>query len=165
MIPMDALKKSYVSIGYSNPQHYIQSGNIVFSCSEKNTDKIAANITKVIAKDFGFEVPVLVRTNTAWKELIRRNPYLKNKKDDTAFLHACFLEHTPDSKTLELIRAGNYTEDRFEVVGNVVYLCCPGGYGKTKLNNSFWESKLKTRATTRNWKTILQLAVMAEQFT
>lgn len=163
-IPMDALKKCYVSIGYSNPQHYIQSGNIVFSSNEKDSEKIADKITKAIAHDFGFEVPVLVRSNTAWQELIHRNPFLKNKDIDIAFLHACLLEDTPNQKSLEIIGAGNYGQDRFELAGNIIYLFCPGGYGKTRLNNNFWESKLKTRATTRNWKTIQQLAVMAEQF-
>ena len=38
-----------------------------------------------------------------------------------------------------------------------VYLYCPNGYGNTKLNNNFIETKLKVRATTRNWKTTLEL--------
>ena len=38
-----------------------------------------------------------------------------------------------------------------------VYLHCPGGYAKTKLQNGFFEKALSTSATTRNWKTVLAL--------
>ncbi len=43
-----------------------------------------------------------------------------------------------------------------------VYLFCPNGYGNTKLTNTFFEKKLKLQATTRNWKTILELIKMCE---
>ena len=33
----------------------------------------------------------------------------------------------------------------------------PNGYGKSKLSNVFIEKKLRVRATTRNWKTVLKL--------
>ena len=36
----------------------------------------------------------------------------------------------------------------------------PGGYGRSKLTNTFWERKLATTATTRNWNTVLALAEM-----
>jgi len=165
MIPMDALKNCYVSLGYSNPHHYIQSGNIVFCSSEKNTEKIAGNISESISVNFGFDVPVIVKSYTEWKELIQENPFLKKKNKEESFLHACLLTNAPNSNAIELIRSGNYAADQFEVIGNTVYLFCPGGYGKTKLNNGFWENKLKTTATTRNWRTIRQLYNMAEELT
>ena len=31
-------------------------------------------------------------------------------------------------------------------------------YGRSKLNNTFWERKLATTATTRNWNTVVALA-------
>jgi uncharacterized protein (DUF1697 family) len=43
----------------------------------------------------------------------------------------------------------------------VVYLKLPHGYGRTKLNNAWFERKLGTAATTRNWRTVLALADMA----
>ncbi|TAM38706.1 MAG: DUF1697 domain-containing protein, partial [Burkholderiaceae bacterium] len=36
-------------------------------------------------------------------------------------------------------------------------LHCPHGYGKTKLNNSYFERALGVTATTRNWRTVLAL--------
>jgi uncharacterized protein (DUF1697 family) len=43
----------------------------------------------------------------------------------------------------------------------VVYLKLPHGYGTTRLNNAWFERKLGTAATTRNWRTVQALAEMA----
>ncbi len=39
--------------------------------------------------------------------------------------------------------------------GGLLY--CPHGYGRTKLNNGFFERALGVSATTRNWRTVLAL--------
>jgi len=39
---------------------------------------------------------------------------------------------------------------------------CPNGYGNTKINNTFFENKLKVTATTRNLKTVKELVRIAE---
>ena len=43
----------------------------------------------------------------------------------------------------------------------VVYLTLPHGYGRTKLNNAFFERKLGVAATTRNWRTVRALVEMS----
>jgi uncharacterized protein (DUF1697 family) len=48
------------------------------------------------------------------------------------------------------------------IIEDRIYLYCPGGYGKTKLSNNYFENKLKVEATTRNWKTLLKLNEIAE---
>ena len=45
----------------------------------------------------------------------------------------------------------------------VIYLKLPHGYGRTKLNNAWFERKLGTAATTRNWRTVLALAEMVAE--
>ena len=55
------------------------------------------------------------------------------------------------------IDANAYEPDEFAVAGTEIFLRCPNGYGRTKINNTFFERKLATRATTRNWKTVTTL--------
>ncbi|HTX70434.1 MAG TPA: DUF1697 domain-containing protein [Thermoleophilia bacterium] len=43
----------------------------------------------------------------------------------------------------------------------VVYLKLPHGYGRTKLTNAWFERRLGTAATTRNWRTVQALAELA----
>lgn len=42
--------------------------------------------------------------------------------------------------------------------GGVVYLYCPDGYGRTKINSTWWEKALGVPCTTRNWNTVLAIA-------
>ena len=72
-------------------------------------------------------------------------------------LHFTFLEELPNSEVLDLIKLFNYETDRFVIIGRLVYLYCPNGYGNTKLTTAFFEDKLKVKATTRNFKTTLKL--------
>jgi uncharacterized protein (DUF1697 family)/L-amino acid N-acyltransferase YncA len=44
----------------------------------------------------------------------------------------------------------------------VVYLCLPHGYGRTKLNNGYFERRLGAAATTRNWRTVQALVEMSD---
>jgi uncharacterized protein (DUF1697 family) len=47
------------------------------------------------------------------------------------------------------------------MAGGVVYVYCPLGYGRTRINNAFFERMLSARATTRNWQTVTALEGMA----
>ena len=50
--------------------------------------------------------------------------------------------------------------DRFEVRGRDVYVDCPNGVARSKLTNAWFDSKLSTISTGRNWATVLKLAEM-----
>jgi uncharacterized protein (DUF1697 family) len=52
------------------------------------------------------------------------------------------------------------TNDCAIIHNKQIYIYCPDGYGNTKINNNFFESKLKVAATTRNWKTVRELMKM-----
>jgi uncharacterized protein (DUF1697 family) len=71
--------------------------------------------------------------------------------------HVTLLEDKAKAADVKAIDAERFAPDEFAVVGADVYLRCPNGYGRSKLNNAFWEKKLGTVATTRNWKTITAL--------
>ena len=47
--------------------------------------------------------------------------------------------------------------DEAKLIGKTVYLKINGLSKDSKLTNKFIESKLKVKATTRNWNTILKL--------
>nr|MCU0365027.1 hypothetical protein [Ignavibacteriaceae bacterium] len=52
------------------------------------------------------------------------------------------------------LNAIDYSPEEYIIDGRYIYLFVPNGYGKAKLNNNFFESKLNASATTRNWKTV-----------
>jgi uncharacterized protein (DUF1697 family) len=52
--------------------------------------------------------------------------------------------------------------DELAVVGRDVYLKLPNGVARSKLTNAYFDSKLDTVSTLRNWRTVLTLLEMAE---
>ena len=51
----------------------------------------------------------------------------------------------------------------YTVSGKEIYVYCFNGYGNTKLENSFFEKKLKVAASTRNWRTVNKLIEMSQE--
>jgi uncharacterized protein (DUF1697 family) len=163
MIKMDTLKKIYEDAGFKNVQTYIQSGNLVFQSEKTALKELEEKIAKIILEETSWELPVFVMTWSDLKETLNKNPFLLNRKEDINFLHVTFLSGTPAKENTERIK-GSYLTDEYMIMGKKIYLFCPNGYGRTKLSNNFFENKLKLAATTRNWKTINELANIAEGF-
>jgi uncharacterized protein (DUF1697 family) len=158
---MADLKVWCEKLGLINLQIYIQSGNMVFELTKPEpVPELQDRLQQAFTKTFGFDIPVLIRTAEQWAESIAKNPFLKEEKVDIDRLHLTCLKEVPASGLLEKIKGYQYLPDRFEIIGRDVFIFCAAGYGTPKLTNPFFESKLKTVATTRNWKTVMKLYEM-----
>jgi uncharacterized protein (DUF1697 family) len=161
-ILMSDLKSLYEDLKFKDVITYIQSGNVIFKTEKKiSVSEIEKKIEKKISEKYKFEVPVIIRTLPELKKIVSINPFLKIKGRDVEKLHVTFLAELPDDKKSEVITDYNFPPDEYGMTGKEVYIYCPNGYGNTKLSNTFFESKLKVRATTRNWKTVNKLLDLA----
>lgn len=163
MIKMDALRQMYELLNFSNVRTYIQSGNVVFQSPNTNCLNVEQAIAQQIKQTFGFEVPVMVKTLSELKTVATNNPFVEDRHEDISKLHVTFLSQQAQQNYLEKLNTTQYAPDEFVIIANTIYLFCPNGYGKTKLTNNFFETKLKLLATTRNWKTVNELVNIAEQ--
>ena len=164
MIKMPALVKSIESIGFEAVRSYIQSGNLVFEAATGDFGNLARRIHEQIRHDFSFDIPVLVIEAKELENIREGNPFAQRSNIDLSKLHVTFLESEPQNDRVSLIDAEKYLPDEFVLAGKSIYLNCPVGYGSTKLNNNYFESKLKVKATTRNWNTVNKLVEMAKGY-
>jgi len=162
LIKMDRLRASCEALGWVNVRTYLQSGNIVFATTEKSPLALAATLQKQILREFGFEVPTIILTIKDIDLTLKGNPFLTENGIDPATLHVTFLSARPDAAALRKLKVVPAQPDRFHAVGKLIYLHCPQGYGRTKLSNQALERILSVSATTRNWKTLSELARMLE---
>jgi uncharacterized protein (DUF1697 family) len=162
MIKMDALREMFGKLKFKKVRTYIQSGNVIFDSRIGNTKEQEKRIANEIKQTFGFDVPVIVKELGEWKDIVSKNPFINKRKEDTAKLHVTFLSEEPESVHLSKMKEVKFEHDEFILSEKAIYLFCPNGYGNTKLNNTFFENKLKVNATTRNWKTVNELMNMAE---
>ena len=162
-IKMDPLKSLYEKLAFHDVETYIRSGNVLFSTVKKDTRELERLIEAEILRQFGFEVPVLVLSGEELEKVFRENPFLVKQNVDINCLHVTLLADRPEQKLIDDLSGFGSNGDEFVIVGKSVYLFCPNGYGRTKLTNTFFERKLKTRATTRNWKTIGKLLALSAE--
>jgi uncharacterized protein (DUF1697 family) len=161
IIKMNNLRLSFEQLGFSNTQSYIQSGNLIFNYHETENKELEKIISNKILSTFDHEVPVLVLKLDELKIIIENNPFFNDASKNPAFLHLTFLADVPETKHVEYLLSLQYAPDEVIYHQKVIYLYCPKGYGNTKLSNNFIESKLKTTATTRNWKTVNELLTLS----
>src|SRR3954464_15698682 len=96
LVKMDQLRASFEALGFQNVKTYVQSGNVVFEAGNDSVAGLSAKIMKRILRDFGFPVPVLLKTAKEMERIIRHNPFLKAPGIDDSKLHVTFLtEATP----------------------------------------------------------------------
>jgi uncharacterized protein (DUF1697 family) len=158
-VNMNTLRELYQGLGFSNVQTYIQSGNVVFESHTTNASKIASIVSGKILESLGYGVHVFIRTRDEFQKVIEGNP-LPNR--DNSKLYVIFLSDEPSSVSLKQISIARDKGEVFALRGREVYLFCPNGYGRTKLNNNFFETKLKVFTTTRNWNTVNTLLRLAK---
>jgi uncharacterized protein (DUF1697 family) len=162
-VAMADLRRLFESLPAQAVSTYVQSGNVVFAPSGRQSEsKLVATIESRIEDTFGVSVTVLLRTSEEMNKIIRANPLLGGGRAESK-LHVTFLARAPESSRVERVDPESGGDDEFQLRGREVYVHTPNGYGTSKLNNAFFERKLGVPATTRNWKTVSTLAHLSRQ--
>jgi uncharacterized protein (DUF1697 family) len=151
-LAMADLVRLVEGLGGRDVRTYLQSGNVVYAGAKR----VAGELEAALLAELGVRSPVIVRSGAELTRVVAAKPFSAAGKA----VSVTFLAGPADAKAVTAIDASAYGQDRFAAVGAEVYLHTPGGYGRSKLNNSFWERKLATTATTRNWNTVVALAQM-----
>ena len=157
-IKMADLKALYEAQGFESVTTYIQSGNVIFESKSTNKADLRKVIEKAIEEKYSFYVPVDIRTHQELKEIVNNCPYEEAKAEENGTkILVTFLQSTPEKENQEWLLEYVKPPERLTIQNCEVYLYCPNGYGKSKLTNTFLESKLGVSATTRNWKSVKTL--------
>ena len=155
-LPMKDLAQLCAEANCLHVQTYIQSGNAVFQAAAGAADRLPLRIAALIAGRFGFQVPVVLRTANQLEAIVASNPFLEQNAPEEA-LHVMFLADLPRPEQVASLDPNRSAPDTFVVRGGDIYLHLPSGVADTKLTNAYFDAKLATISTSRNWKTITKL--------
>ena len=155
---MADLRRLLERSGTEDVETYVQSGNAIFE-SAAAADELEQRIAAALAAELGLTVHVLVRSAAELAQIVRANPFAPEEPDPRK-LHVTFLAEASAADRVAALPPGD-GPDRLHAAGREIYLHTPGGYGRSKLSNAFFERKLAVVATTRNWRTVTTLAERA----
>lgn len=153
-VPMAELKVLLAKHDFRNVQTYIQSGNIFLESSSLKPFQIEDIIQKALYKYYGFEVSVLVKTAIDLKRIFEDCPFSEAKRKDSYYV---LLHDVPTKQQVEQAYLKEYEFDEYVILKDCIYLYCEKGMGASKFNMKYFENKLNTFATTRNYNTMAKL--------
>ena len=144
--------------GFQNIQTYVQSGNVIFDSEETSLSDLEARFENSISEKYGFEASVIIIKPEKLQSIIAENPFSPDQ-DTIKQNYLVFLKEAPVLERIEELNSSSF-KDEFKVNQNHIYVKYNTKYSDSKLDNNFFERKLKVPASTRNWKTVLKLSSM-----
>ena len=162
-IKMDALRAVHESLKFEDPRTYIQSGNVIFRTKEKNTAALAKKIENAFEREFGFRSEVILRTVEEFRKAIAASPFSGRRDINPGKLLVTFLGCEPGAEAHAALRSLEGYPEELHLLGRELYIYFPNGAGKSKLAWSSVAKMLKTTGTARNWNSVTQMLVIAEE--
>lgn len=161
-IKMDALRNLYESLGFKDPQTYVQSGNVLFKTSERSVASLVRRIEAGIEQAFGFHADVILRTATEMQSVIARNPFGSRSGIEPGKLLVTFLSGDPTPEARAKLAEIKCDPEELRIDGRELYVYYPNGMGRSKLSPAVIERALRISGTARNWNSVTKMLEMAE---
>jgi uncharacterized protein (DUF1697 family) len=160
-VAMPDLRELLTSAGFEHVRTYVQSGNVVLS-SDLTPAGLASKCERHIAKGFGLDIDVVVRTRDELAEVVRRDP-LGDVAANPKRYQVSFLSAEPDPEIVSGIERSVVAPERFVAIGREFYAWHPDGVGRSRLWTRLAGRRLGVTATARNWTTVTTLLEIADE--
>jgi len=154
-LKMADLRASVSKIGFTEVSTYIQSGNLFFSAEEKDSAILEELLAKHLLKEYTYEIPIIIRTAEEFENIQSKNSFLN--VIDLKQLNLIFLKEQPAQEQLKAFQSLEFTSEELKFEGKHLFVHYTQGVRNSKLSNNLIEKKLNTKATTRNWKTVIKI--------
>ncbi|MBK8024784.1 MAG: DUF1697 domain-containing protein [Chloroflexi bacterium] len=161
-VPMADLKTLYESLGFAGARTLLQSGNAVFASERTDLDGIVRDLEAGIRQRFGFESRIVLRTAEQWVAVVAAHPFTPEQIAEPSKILVTFLADIPSEEAIAALLAAHQGPEQIHVLGREVFTFYADGMGRSKLDLTFVERRLKTIGTGRNWNTVLKLLALAE---
>ncbi len=128
----EKLKGVFESLGFTNVQTVIASGNVVFDSPSKNTSALEAKIEKAFPIQLGFTSTTIIRSKEEIEKLIKKNPFKGVEQSKKNYLIVTFFKNRHKELCTVIDITTGRTPDFMRVV----------------------EKKYGKEITTRTWNTV-----------
>jgi uncharacterized protein (DUF1697 family) len=156
-VGMPRLAELLAARGHENVRTHLRSGNVVLD-SPLAEAELADDLSTAIEKEFGFAVPVVLRTGAELAAVVAGDPFATIATDPARYL-VTFMGEPPDAAAVDALPPAESGE--YLIRGRELYLWLPDGIQKTPLASWKWDRLLGRPGTARNWNTVVRLAELA----
>jgi uncharacterized protein (DUF1697 family) len=156
---MPGLRDALTDAGFDDVRTYLQSGNIVLASTRK-PDHVARKVERLIAKEFGHDIAVVVRTRAQLAKVVERNPLQRVAKDPKRY-QVSFLAAKPTAAVIRRVEEAAVPPEQVVAIGREIYAWHPQTIARSRLWALLAGQTLGVTATARNWTTVEKLLELA----
>ncbi len=156
-VAMADLRMLVEGLGYREVRTILNSGNVVFTSSDTDTDttNAAILIEEALSTRLGVSARVIVLTMAELVAVVNDNPLVESANDPSRTLVAV-LRNTADRTLLKSLEEHDWTPEVLAIGARVAYLWCPDGVIASRLVKAV-SHVLGDVVTTRNWATVKKI--------
>jgi uncharacterized protein (DUF1697 family) len=158
-VRMDHLRALFESLGLSNVETFIASGNVIFDSPAKNTRALEEEIEGHLREALGYEVAAFLRSASELADIAHYEPFTISELDEEDnSLYIAFLPASPDDEAQQRLLAFRTEIDDFHVHEREVYWLCRKKMSESAFSGALLEKTIGMPATMRNATTVKKLA-------
>lgn len=159
-VPMVELRALAADLGWVDVRSFIQSGNLVFRAAD-NPMKLASELEAALQRRYGFAVAVIIRADRDWSGYLESNPFPEASEKQPGLVMLALSKDAPKDGAAAEISARATLGERVRQVGDAIWIHYAGGAGRSRLSPGSLDRAVGSAVTTRNWRTVRELAKMA----
>jgi uncharacterized protein (DUF1697 family) len=159
-VAMADVRSATIEAGYEDVTSYLQSGNLILESRGHTSAAVGSALERKFRSALQLDIDVIVRSAAELAKVVAKNP-LFDAKLDPKFLHVAFLKQKPSAAAARTLKDVAFGRDKFVLQGAELYFRYPDGSGQSKMAAAFFEKKLGTPATARNWRVVTTLTELA----
>ncbi len=157
-IKMDHLRELFESLGFSNVETFIASGNVIFDSEVDEARALGGKIENHLRESLGYEVATFVRSASELADIVRYRPFSPSDLDaEGTSLYIAFLQVPPSVEAEQKLMAHRNEVDDFRVHGREVYWLCRKKMSESSFSGALLEKTMGVPATVRNATTVQKL--------
>jgi uncharacterized protein (DUF1697 family) len=155
---MDQLRQLFESMGFSNVETFIASGNVVFHARSTSPSALERRIAASLERQLGYDVSTFIRTEAELDAIARFEPFPRPDLDKAASLNVGFVAKPFDRAATSKLMAFSSAIDDFAARGREVYWLCRTRQSESTFSNVVFEKALGMRITFRGANTVRRMA-------
>lgn len=156
-VPMQRLREMAEELGYTDVVTHINSGNLLVT-TDRPARTVARELAERLEREFGFPVPVVVRTADQLRVVVGDDPF---PDGDPAQVQVAFCTELPPPRAAEGLQA-LVKDERVAVRGSEIWVDYPSGIGQSKVGAAF-DRATGVVSTARNLRTVRKLLELLER--
>ncbi|MGA7195013.1 MAG: DUF1697 domain-containing protein [Anaerolineales bacterium] len=156
-VKMDTLRQLFESLGFSNVETFIASGNVLFETNSKDSNALEKKIESKLREELSYDVATFIRTDAELKAVADYKPFPQPQLDAAAAFNIAFLKESPSDDSKKKVMALKTSIDDFRIHGRELYWMCQKKQSDSTFSNAVLEKMLGKPSTLRGAETVKKI--------